>query len=129
MISAKNPLPTDKSPSPKAPRRKRPPNPTYSALEKAQAVLAVWTDRGRPVDVCRQLNINYLTFHQWQSRAMEGMLQALESRVNLAQGGALSPRLQELLHKQHRAGSTERLTSRLAQLQQSKVASPPAPPS
>jgi transposase-like protein len=119
-------MPSDKT-QPKPTRRKRSPNPTYSALEKAQAVLAVWTDRGRPVDVCRQMQINWLTFQQWQTRAMDGMLQALESRVNLAQGGALSPRLQDLLHKQQRASSTERLTHRLTQLQQSKIAAPPEP--
>jgi hypothetical protein len=31
------------------------------------------------------------------NRAMEGMLQALESRVNLSKGEALSPRLQDWL--------------------------------
>jgi transposase-like protein len=126
MTSTKNPTPNDKTP-PHPARRKRQPNPAYSALEKAQAVLAVWTDRGRPADVCRQMRINWVTFQQWQSRAMDGMLQALESRCHLAQGGALSPRLQELLQKQGRANSTERLTQRLTQLQQSKVASPPEP--
>jgi hypothetical protein len=35
----------------------------------------------------------------WQQRAMEGMLQALEPRVNLEKGPALSPRLQTLLEK------------------------------
>lgn len=126
MTSTKTPTSSDKTPA-KPTRRKRQPTPAYSALEKAQAVLAVWTDRGRPIDVCRQMQINWLTFQQWQTRALDGMLQALESRVNLAQGGALSPRLQELLAKQQRTGSTERLTHRLAQLQQSKVAPVPQP--
>jgi hypothetical protein len=36
---------------------------------------------------------------QWQKRAMEGMLQALEPRVRLDKGPALSPRLQALLDK------------------------------
>jgi hypothetical protein len=35
----------------------------------------------------------------WQKRAMEGMLQALEPRVNLDKGPALSPRLQAMLEK------------------------------
>ena len=52
-----------------------------SAADKAQAVLAVWTERARPVEVCRQLGVNPITFSQWQERAMEWMLQALESRV------------------------------------------------
>jgi hypothetical protein len=73
------------------------------------------------------LQVSWITFRQWQDRAMEGMLQALETRVNLSQGGALSPRLQQLLHKQQRAASTDRLASRLSQLQQSKVAPTPPP--
>src|SRR5512146_3407419 len=100
MTSTKPNPPNDK-PTPKtsSPRRKRQPNPQYSAQDKAQAILAVWTDRLKPVDVCRQMQINWITFHHWQSRAMEGMLQALESRVNLAQGQVLSPRLQQLLNR------------------------------
>ena len=84
-------------------KRKRQPSPSYSAQEKAQAILAVWTEKCRPAEVCRQMRINYMTFLHWQQRGMEGMLQALESRVNLAKGEALSPRLQALLQKQSRA--------------------------
>lgn len=126
MTSAKTPSPNEKT-SPLTIRRKHVANPSYSPLEKAQAVLTVWTDRAKPVQVCRQLRINWTTFQQWQSRAMEGMLQALETRRNLAHGSALSPRLQELLQKQSRAPSTERLTQRLTQLQQSKIAPASAP--
>lgn len=54
---------------------------------------------------------------------MEGMLQALESRVNLAQGEALSPRLRSLLQKQRAASNLNRLQARLEQVQ--KVAHPP----
>lgn len=89
----------------------------FSATEKAQAVLAVWTDRCKAAEVCRQLQINSMTFHHWQSRAMEGMLQALESRVNLAQGEALSPRLQALLSHRQKVLNTRKLSSRLEQIQ------------
>jgi hypothetical protein len=41
-----------------------------------------------------------MTFSHWQKRAMEGMLQALEPRVNLERGAALSPRLLTLLEKE-----------------------------
>ena len=83
-------------------RSPKPPQPAHSATDKVQAVLAVWTERCKPVDVCRQLNINWITFNHWQRRAMEGMLQALESRVNLTKGEALSPRLQTLLQSRQR---------------------------
>lgn len=86
-------------------------------------MLAVWTERCKPVAVCRQFNINHLTFNQWQQRAMEGMLQALESRVNLANGEALSPRLQLLLQQRQRSVTAGRLTSRLEQI--NKLANPP----
>jgi hypothetical protein len=126
MISTKTPSPTDKPTAP-TPRRKRQPGPSYSAQEKAQAILTLWTERCKPVDLCRQMRVNWITLQQWQQRAMEGMLQALQSRVNLSQGGALSPRLQNLLQKQNRAVSADKLTQRLTQLQQSKVANPPGP--
>ena len=126
MTSSKAPSPTDKTPA-KPPRRKRQPSPPHSALDKAQAVLAVWTERCKPAEACRQLQVSWITLQQWQDRAMEGMLQALESRVNLSQGGALSPRLQMLLQKQQRTALTDKLSSRLQQLQTSKVAPTPGP--
>jgi len=98
-------------------RRPRQPPPAYPAADKAQAVLAVWTERCRASDVCRQLKINFMTFQHWQRRAMEGMLQALESRVNLSQGQVLSPRLQTLLANRQRRLNTDKIASRLEQIQ------------
>jgi transposase-like protein len=102
-------------------RRKRMPAPAYSAPEKAQAVLAVWTEKARPAEICRQLSINWITFSQWQQRAMEGMLQALESRVNLANGEALSPRLQHLLNSRQHPEAASRLSSRLEKIQTARA--------
>jgi hypothetical protein len=106
----------------KTERKKRTPMPLHSAPDKVQAVLAVWTERCKPAEVCRQLNINWITFQQWQQRAMEGMLQALENRVNLARGEALSPRLQALLQNRQRTVTASKLTSRLEQI--NKLANP-----
>jgi transposase-like protein len=92
------------------------PSHTLSAADKAQAVLAVWMERVRPAEVCRQLGVNPITFSQWQERAMEGMLQALESRVNLAAGQCLSPRLRTLLAKRHHAAGVNKLEAKLAKL-------------
>jgi len=55
---------------------------------------------------------------------MEGMLQALEPRVNLARGQALSPRLQALLLKRQATTTTRKIAERLEQIQ---LASPPEP--
>lgn len=106
------------------PKAKRPRNLTvaHTAAEKTQAVLAIWTERMKPADVMRAMSINYVTLQQWQERAMEGMLQALESRANLADGAALSPRLRALLQKRQLTVGRERLTARLEQLQE--VATP-----
>jgi hypothetical protein len=68
------------------------------------------------------LGIRYLTLHQWQHRAMEGMLQALENRVNLKEGRALSPKLQALLARQSRMELSSKLQSKLEQAQ-NKLAS------
>lgn len=123
MISTKPPTTTEKKQ-----RKNRTPAPSLSAMDKAQAVLAVWTERCKPVDVCRQFKINWMTFNHWQRRAMEGMLQALESRVNLARGEALSPRLRNLLQRQQGRNNLNRLSGRLEAIQQNKIANPPADP-
>ena len=114
MTSTKNPSPDKPSKTNRTPRT-RPTNANYSATEKAQAVLAVWTERCKAAEVCRQMQITGMCFQIWQQRAMEGMLQALESRVNLARGDVLSPRLQLLLQK--RAAQPGRLAKRLEQIQ------------
>ena len=111
---------------PKNERKKRNPQPQINAQDKVQAVLAVWTERCKPAVICRQLNINWITFNQWQQRAMEGMLQALENRVNLAKGEALSPRLQALLQSRQRSVTATKLTSRLEQI--NKLANPAPTP-
>jgi hypothetical protein len=67
-----------------------------------------------------------MTFNHWQQRAMEGMLQALESRVNLARGEALSPRLQALLQHRQRTMTAKGLTSRFEQI--NRVANPSSTP-
>lgn len=71
----------------------------HGAMEKCRAVLAVWTERRRPAEVCRELGVPWMVISEWQKRAMEGMLQALEPRVSLDKGPALSPRLQAMLEK------------------------------
>jgi len=78
---------------------KKRPVTAYGAMEKCRAVLSVWTERRKPAEVCRELSIPWMLLSNWQKRAMEGMLQALEPRVNLDKGPALSPRLQAMLEK------------------------------
>jgi transposase-like protein len=112
-----------KEPAAEKPRRKRALSNQHSAAQKAQAVLAIWTERVKTAEVMRSLGVPYLTLQQWQERALEGMMQALEPRVNLADGAALSPRIRALLEKRQLPAGKTRLLARLEQMQ--KVAPPP----
>jgi hypothetical protein len=86
----------------------------YGAMEKCRAVLSVWTERRRPAEICKELSIPWMVLAQWQKRTMEGMLQALEPRVNLKRGPALSPRLQAMLEKKRLTIMTGRLEKTLS---------------
>ena len=101
----------------------------YGAMEKCQAVLSIWTERRKPSAICRELSIPWMVLSQWQKRAMEGMLQALEPRVSLDKGPALSPRLQTLLEKKRLTlltGTAQgRLEKTLSKAQEARKAETP----
>jgi hypothetical protein len=69
------------------------------------------------------MQVPWMVLAQWQKRAMEGMLQALEPRVSLDKGPALSPRLQTMLEKKRLSllGSS-RLEKTLAKAQEARKA-------
>jgi len=71
----------------------------HTAEKKCQAVLSVWTKRRKPGDVCRELGITWSVLNQWQERAMEGMLLALQPRVAVDKAVALNSRLAVLLER------------------------------
>ena len=87
-----------------------------TAEEKCRAVLSVWTERRKPGEICRELGVAWGVLQQWQDRAMEGMLLALQPRVPVERGVALSPRLAVLL-KKSQAGMMKGLDKRLKKLQ------------
>ena len=91
--------------------------PGHTAEEKCRAVLSVWTERRKPGEVCRELGVAWSLLSQWQERAMEGMLMALQPRVAVEKGVALSPRLAVLLERNIKAGAMKGLERRLARLQ------------
>ena len=101
--------------------------PPYTAQQRVQAVLAVWTERRRPAEVCRELAITEKVLSHWETRALSGMLQALETPVRREPGPALSPKLERLVARQalRQQGRLARLEKRLAKLQDPK-APPPA---
>ena len=95
----------------------------HTPEEKCRAVLAIWTERRRPGEVCRDLGVDWAVLQQWQDRAMQGMLMGLQPRVWGDRGVALSPRLTVLL-KKSQAGIMKGLDKRLKKLQEDPKASP-----
>ena len=108
-----------------APRRRgRPPGKSnhksarnFSPEQKVQAVLAAWTEKVSQSEICRQMQINYVTFQNWQDRAMEGMLRAMDTQIRLEDTSVLSPRLRKIMERGRR-GPESRLGRRLSQIQQ-----------
>jgi len=103
----------------------------YNAHQRAQAVLAVWTERRRPAEVCRQMGINSALLGQWQERAMAGMVEALQPRCRVEQqlGPALTGKLERLLARQALAaeGKMAKLEKRLGKLQTEAAQAAPPP--
>ena len=89
----------------------------HTAEEKCEAVLTLWTERRKLGEVCREMGVAWGVLQQWQNRAMEGMLLALQPRVQVERGVALSPRLAVLLEKKSQAGLMKGLDRRLKKLQ------------
>ena len=94
----------------------------YTAEQKARAVLSVWTEKGKPWEVCRELGVAWSLLNQWQERAMEGMLLALQPRVAVMEKRvALNSRLAVLLERKSKRGGMKGLERRWARLQGSPV--------
>jgi transposase-like protein len=89
----------------------------HTAAEKCRAVLSVWTEKRKPGEVCRELGVAWSLLNQWQDRAMEGMLLALQPRVVVDKGVELNPRLAVLLERKSKGGVMKGLDRRLAKLQ------------
>src|SRR3972149_4072634 len=97
----------------------------HTAEEKCRAVLSVWTERRKPGEVCQELGVAWSLLNQWQERAMEGMLLALQSRVAVMEKRvALNSRLAVLLERKSKGGTMKGLERRLARLQGSSAAKP-----
>jgi transposase-like protein len=117
----------EKKPSvPLKPKASRPPNRPHSSREKAEAVLAVWTEKRTPAAIARELGVNWQILQNWQDRALMGMLEALESRVSatMEKPPTLSRRLRQLLDKQarHEQAAKEAKAAAVPELQSQRVA-------
>ena len=93
----------------------------FSAMEKCRAVLAVWAERQKGREACREMGISWGVLNLWQEEAMEGMLAALEPKWQEAgKCPALGKKLKALLEKKvaEKEGRCPKLAKRLASLQE-----------
>ena len=106
-------------------KTKREPLP-YSAQQRVQAVLSIWSERRHTREVCRELAIHASVLYGWERRALGAMLKALEPARRQEPGPALSPKLERLLVRQalQQKGRMANLEKRLAKLQEPKSPSP-----
>ncbi len=94
----------------------------HTARQRAQAVLSIWTEKRRAREVIKEMSISWTILGHWQSKAMVGMLKALEPRkMDQEQGPALAPRLEKLLARKAAQGlKLNKLEMRLEKIQQAK---------
>ncbi len=84
------------SPTPVRRRRTR----TYSAKEKSQAVLSLWSGRRSAASLMKAMDVPWALLNHWEKRALTGMLSALDpSWQQNAQSSTLSPRVERLLQQ------------------------------
>src|SRR5512143_2954289 len=89
----------------------------HTAEEICQGVLSGGTERRKPGEICRELGIAWTVLNQWQERAMEGMLVALQPRAAVDKAVALNSRLAVLLERKSKGEAMKELERRLARLQ------------
>jgi len=95
----------------------------FTAQEKCQAVLSVWSEMRKPREICREMGISWSMLNQWQQRAMGGIIESLEPhrQAGMAKGPCLGPRLEALLERTVRSRSKEsKLVRRLQAIQPEK---------
>ena len=99
----------------------------FTAQQKSEAVLGLWTERRKPSALCRELSVSWTTLDSWQRRALEGMLQALApKRPEKEPLPVLTPRLEKLFAGHPSPKTTpEVVQSRLDQRLQTVQATPP----
>lgn len=102
---------------------------TFTAMEKAKAVLSIWSERRRPSDVCRELGLKWAHVNHWQKAALEGMLKSLEPKnsKDKEMKPAIGDRLKKLLEKQKedQEKTHTKLQQRLEKIQEKKEAASP----
>jgi transposase-like protein len=69
-----------------------------SAKEKSQAVLSLWSGRRNTSALTQALGVSWGVIHDWERRALSGMLTALDPGWQKpAEASALPPRVEKLI--------------------------------
>lgn len=73
----------------------------FSAKEKSQAVLALWSGRRNASALMKELGIPWGVLNFWEKRALTGMLTALDPTWKQPEEGqfSLPPRLERLMEQ------------------------------
>lgn len=73
----------------------------YSAKEKAQAVLAVWSGRRSPSALTKEMGVPWTAINTWEKRALNGMLTALDPTWKQGEEDqpSLPPRVEKLIEQ------------------------------
>lgn len=73
----------------------------FSAKEKAQAVLSLWSGRRHASALMKELAVPWGILNQWEKRALMGMLTALDPTWKRAEEGqpSLPQRLEKLIEQ------------------------------
>jgi len=104
-----------------AAQRQKRPRREIAPQEKVKAVLAIWTERRKASELCRDLGVNRIQLDRWEEQALEGMLQALErkSRRQEPELKMLGSHLERLLERKvpKRLESMAKLEERIGQIQ------------
>jgi hypothetical protein len=101
---------------------------TFTAQEKCQAVLAIWSGSRTPGEICEEMGIAWAILSNWEERALSAMMEVFRPRRRAEEdrGPILSRRLMDLLEKktQKLSGVAEvkdgssRLESRLSSIEE-----------
>lgn len=73
----------------------------FSAKEKAQAVLSLWSGRRGASALMKELAVPWGVLHGWEQRAIGGILTALDPgwQQTTEKAGSLPPRVERLIAK------------------------------
>ena len=73
---------------------------TYSAKEKSQAVLSLWSGRRSAASLMKAMDVPWALLNNWEKRALTGMLSALDPTWQQpAQSNTLPPRVERLMQQ------------------------------